>query len=119
MPNWCKSIAEPLLADLGRRDIPAVVTVDLRTSGQEPFIEGGGKSNRIYVSLSVAALVAVAVVAYEWRVNPVDTGEVVTIKSKATQSDASSGGAASVPAPQRKCRQRQRRPRQRRPCLRR
>ncbi len=88
--------AEPLLADLGRRNIPAVVTVDLRTSGQEPFIEGGGKSNRIYVSLSVAALVAVAVVAYEWRVNPVDTGEVVTIKSKATPGDAS----AAAPAPQ-------------------
>ena len=89
---------EPLLADLGRRNIPAVVTVDLRTSGQEPFIEGGGKSNRIYVSLSVAAMVAVAVVAYEWRVNPVDTGEVVTIKSKATQGDASA--AAPAPAPQ-------------------
>ena len=97
---------EPLLVDLGRRDIPAVVTVDLRTSGQEPFIEGGGKSNRIYVSLSVAALVAVAVVAYEWRVNPLDTGEVVTIKSKATQSEASA--AALAPAP-RKCRPRQRR----------
>ena len=79
---------EPLLADLGRRAIPAAVTVDLRTSGQEPFIESGGKSNRVYVSLSVAALVAVAVVAYEWRVNPPDTGEVVTIKSKATQGEA-------------------------------
>lgn len=93
--------AEPLLADLGRRDIPAVVTVDLRTSGQEPFVEGGGKSNRIYVSLSVAALVAVAVVAYEWRVNPLDTGEVVTIKSKATQGEASTAAAPqAVPAPQ-------------------
>lgn len=94
---------EPLLADLVRRDIPAVVTVDLRTSGQEPFIESGGKSNRIYVSLSVAALVAVAVVAYEWRVNPLDTGEVVTIKTKATQGEASLAAQAAaplVPAPQ-------------------
>jgi cytoskeleton protein RodZ len=70
---------EPLLADLGRSDIPAAATVDLRTNRQEPFIEGGGKSNRIYVSLSVAALVAVAVVVYEWRINPPDTGQVVTI----------------------------------------
>jgi cytoskeleton protein RodZ len=70
---------EPLLADLGRSDIPAAATVDLRTNRQEPFIEGGGKSNRIYVSLSVAALVAVAVVVYEWQINPPDTGQVVTI----------------------------------------
>ena len=95
---------EPLLADLVRRDIPAVVTVDLRTSGQEPFIESGGKSNRIYVSLSVAALVAVAVVAYEWQVNPVDTGEVVTIKAKAAQGETSpaavQAAAPLVPAPQ-------------------
>ena len=95
---------EPLLADLVRRDIPAAVTVDLRTSGQEPFIESGGKSNRIYVSLSVAALVAVAVVAYEWQVNPVDTGEVVTIKTKAAQGEASPAAAQAaaplVPAPQ-------------------
>jgi cytoskeleton protein RodZ len=95
---------EPLLADLVRRDIPAVVTVDLRTSGQEPFIESGAKSNRIYVSLSVAALVAVAVVAYEWQVNPVDTGEVVTIKTKAAQGEASPAAAQAaaplVPAAQ-------------------
>ena len=89
---------EPLLADLSRRDIPAAVTVDLRTKGQAPFIEGGGKSNRIYVSLSVAALVAVAVVAYEWQVNPLDTGEVVTIKSKVTQGDASPAAPAQTPA---------------------
>jgi cytoskeleton protein RodZ len=80
--------AGPLLVDLGRRDIPGPVTVDLRTSGQEPFVEGGGKSNRIYVLLSVAALVAVAVVAYEWWTNPLDTGEVVTIMSKTGQGDA-------------------------------
>src|SRR5664279_6294980 len=38
----------PLLAELVRRNIPGAATVDLRTSGQEPFIEGGEKSNRIY-----------------------------------------------------------------------
>ena len=92
--------AEPLLTNLGRRDIPGSITVDLRTSGQEPFIEGGEKSsNRIYVLLSVAALVAVAVVAYEWRLSPLDTGEVVTIKSKAALGDASPAAPAHMPAP--------------------
>jgi cytoskeleton protein RodZ len=83
---------EPLLADLGRRDIPAAATVDLRTSRQEPFIEGGGKSNRIYVSLSVVALVAVAVVVYKWQINPPDTGQVVTITPR-------SANEAEPPAP--------------------
>ena len=94
----------PLLTDLARRDIPGSVTVDLRTSGQEPFIEGSAKSsNRLYVLLSVAALVAVAIVAYEWRLSPLDTGEVVTIKPKAAAVDARSvvpvQAAAPAPAP--------------------
>src|SRR5450759_1133242 len=38
---------KPLLADLGRHDIPAVVSVDLHTDEQEPFFEGGEKSNRV------------------------------------------------------------------------
>lgn len=87
----------PLLADLGRRDIPAAATVDLRISGQEPFVEGGAKSNRIYALLSLAALVAVAAVAYEWWANPLETGEVVTIMPRSAQSDA--GEAAPAPAP--------------------
>lgn len=94
----------PLLTDLARRDIPGSVTVDLRTSGQEPFIEGGEKSsNRLYVLLSVAALIAVAIVAYEWRLSPLDTGEVVTIKPKAAAVDARPvvpvQAAVSAPAP--------------------
>ncbi|HUX24124.1 MAG TPA: helix-turn-helix domain-containing protein [Burkholderiales bacterium] len=90
---------EPLLVDLGRRDIPAAATVDLRTSRQEPFIEGGGKSNRIYVSLSIAALVAVAVVVYEWQINPLDTGQVVTITPKGASETAPAPPAAPAPAP--------------------
>ena len=91
--------SEPLLTNLGRRDIPAPVTVDLRTRGQEPFVEGGGKSSRIYALLSLAALVAVAVVAYEWWTNPLDTGEVVTITPRTAQSDESAASPALAPAP--------------------
>ena len=77
----------PLLADLGRRDIPAPVTVDLRTSEQEPFLEGGKKSNRVYVTLSLAVLLAVAMVVYEWYASPPSTGEVVTIKPKVAKNE--------------------------------
>jgi cytoskeleton protein RodZ len=90
--------AQPLLADLGRRDIPGPATVDLRTRGQEPFIEGGKKSNRIYVLLSVAALLAVAVVVYEWRANPPNAGEVVTVTPKAAQSEVNDAATAAAPA---------------------
>jgi cytoskeleton protein RodZ len=90
---------QPLLADLGRREIPGSSTVDLRTDGQEPFIEGGEKSNRIYVLLSIAALVAVAIVVYEWRFSPLDTGQVVTITSKPAAGDAGSAAPAAAPAP--------------------
>jgi cytoskeleton protein RodZ len=89
---------EPLLLDLGRCDIPARTTVDLRTGRQEPFVEGGAKSNRVYVLLSIAALLAVAVVAYQWWSNPLDTGEVVTILPKAAKSDAPPAPADKPPA---------------------
>ncbi|MEK7438587.1 MAG: helix-turn-helix domain-containing protein [Pseudomonadota bacterium] len=91
--------AEPLLVDLGRRDIPSPVSVDLRTGGQEPFVESGGKSNRVYVLLSAAALVAVAVVAYEWWAHPLDTGEVVTIMPRAAQGEVNPAPPAAAPAP--------------------
>jgi cytoskeleton protein RodZ len=79
---------KPLLDDLGLREIPAVVTVDLRTDEQEPFFEGGKKSNRVYIYLSLAALVTVALVAYEWYVSPPSTGEVVKITPKAAKTEA-------------------------------
>ena len=90
---------QPLLADLSRRDIPAPVTVDLRTGGQEPFLEGGKKSNRVYVYLSLAALLAVAMVAYEWYASPPSSVEVVTIKPKIAKNEAVQAppSQASVP----------------------
>jgi len=91
--------AEPLLADLGRRNIPAAVTVDLRTSGQEPFVEGGRKSNRVYALLSGAILLAVVVVVFEWVVSPRDSGEVVTVTHKSAQADATSAAPSPAGAP--------------------
>ena len=79
---------DPLLADLGQHAIPAAVAVDLHTDEQEPFLEGGKKSNRVYVYLSLAALVAVAIVAYGWYASPPSTGEVVTITPKVAKTEA-------------------------------
>jgi cytoskeleton protein RodZ len=73
---------QPLLAELGRRDVPAAAMVDLHTSEQEPFLESGRKSNRIYVLMSLAAMLAVAVVVYEWYFSAAPTGEVVAIVPK-------------------------------------
>jgi cytoskeleton protein RodZ len=89
---------QPLLADLGRRNIPAAVTVDLRASEREPFLEGGKKSNRIYGLLSLAALLAVVVVAYEWYVSPPSTGEVVTITPKPPKSEVAQAPPAQASA---------------------
>ena len=90
---------QALLADLGRRDIPAAVTVDLRTDEQEPFLEGGKKSNRAYVVMSAVALLAVVMVAYEWYVSPPSKGEVVTITPKATKTEALQAPAMAADAP--------------------
>ena len=78
---------QPLLAGLGGREIPAAVTVGLGTSAQEPFLEGGKKSNRIYGVLSIVALAAVAVVAYEWHAGPPSTGEVVRIAPRVAKTE--------------------------------
>lgn len=94
---------EPLLAGLSPRATPGAISVDLRGSVREPFIEGSGKSNRAYVLLSAAALLAVAIVVYEWRVSPVDTGEVVTITPRAPTGDAVATAPAQAnasPAPE-------------------
>lgn len=78
---------EPLLADLSQHDIPDVVSVDLHTDEQEPFLEGGKKSNRVYLYLSLASLLAVAIVVYEWYASPPSKGEVVTITPKAARTE--------------------------------
>ncbi len=96
----------PLLAELGQRDVPVPVSVDLHTDEQEPFFEGGKKSNRLYAYLSVAALLAVAAVVYEWYASPPSTGEVVTITPKAARTETAPAPAVAVavqvPAPEAK-----------------
>ena len=87
---------EPLLAELGQRDVPVPVSVDLHTDEQEPFFEGGKKSNRVYGYLSVAALIAVAAVAYEWYTSPPSTGEVVTITPKVARTESVAPQAPTV-----------------------
>lgn len=91
---------QPLLADLGRRDMPSPVTVDLRTDQQEPFLEGGKKSNRVYVYMSLTALLAVAVVAYEWYASPPSAGEVVTVKPRVVKNEAVPAPAAPASVPE-------------------
>lgn len=77
---------QPLLAELRRRDVPPAVMVDLH-SEQEPFLESGKKSNRIYALFSVVALLAVAGVAYQWYVSPPPTDAVVTIAPRMPKSE--------------------------------
>lgn len=56
----------PVLKALERRNIPAVATVDLRTS-RIPFPDGHRHATRMYLVFSVIALLAIAAVLYEWH----------------------------------------------------
>src|SRR3972149_5688838 len=49
----------PVLNALERRNIPAQVTVDLRTK-RIPFLDGNKRATRLYLALSVVVLVAIA-----------------------------------------------------------
>ncbi len=56
----------PVLKALERRNIPAEVTVDLRTQ-RIPFPDGNKRATRLYLVLSVIALLAIVWVLYEWH----------------------------------------------------
>lgn len=56
----------PALRALERRNIPAQVTVDLRTK-RIPFPDGNRRATRLYLGLSVGVLMVIAAVLYEWR----------------------------------------------------
>lgn len=63
------------LKALERRNIPAQVTVDLRTQ-RIPFPDGNQRATRLYIVLSVIALLAIAVVLYERHFAGVPTAPV-------------------------------------------
>ncbi len=56
----------PVLKALERRNIPAQVTVDLRTQ-RIPFPDGNKRATRLYLALSVVVLLAIAGILYEWH----------------------------------------------------
>jgi cytoskeleton protein RodZ len=66
----------PVLKALDRRHIPAQATVDLRTQ-RIPFPEGNKRATRLYVALSVIALLVIAAVLYEWHFAPAPTAPVI------------------------------------------
>lgn len=63
------------LKALERRNIPAQATVDLRTQ-RIPFPDGNKRATRLYIVLSVIALLAIAVVLYERHFAGVPTAPV-------------------------------------------
>ena len=64
-----------VLKALERRNIPAQATVDLRTQ-RIPFPDGNQRATRLYIVLSVIALLAIAVVLYERHFAGVPTAPV-------------------------------------------
>lgn len=56
----------PILSELDRRHIPAQVSVDLRSTSI-PFPVGGRRTTHVYGIVSVMAVVAALLVAYEWQ----------------------------------------------------
>ena len=57
---------QPLLDELDRRYVPGEIDLDLRDKGI-PFVHSGKRGTRVYLALSVLALVVVAGILYEWR----------------------------------------------------
>ncbi|HYC14515.1 MAG TPA: RodZ domain-containing protein, partial [Stellaceae bacterium] len=58
---------EPILASLDQRYVPGEIALDLRAK-RVPFPQGGKRSGtRIYLVLTLAALVVVAGLVYEWQ----------------------------------------------------
>jgi cytoskeleton protein RodZ len=57
---------QPLLDELDQRYVPGEIDLDLRDKGI-PFVHSGKRGTRVYLALSVLALVVVAGILYEWR----------------------------------------------------
>ena len=86
----------PVLNALERRNIPAQVTVDLRTK-RIPFPEGNKRGTRLYLALSVVALIAIAGILYEWHFAEVaPTPAAVSVAPPAPRSAPEAAVAAPV-----------------------
>jgi len=57
---------QPMLDELDQRYVPGEIDLDLRDKGI-PFVHSGKRGTRVYLALSVLALVVVAGILYEWR----------------------------------------------------
>jgi len=69
--------AEPILAALEQRYVPGEISLDLRAK-RVPFPQGGKRSGtRIYLFLSLAVLVVLAGVVYEWQLGALPWSKVV------------------------------------------
>lgn len=84
----------PVLAALERRNIPAQVTVDLRTQ-RIPFPDRNKRATRFYLALSVIVLLAIGGILYEWRFAEV-VPTPVSVAPPAPQSAPEAAVAASV-----------------------
>lgn len=74
----------PALRALERRNIPAQITVDLRTK-RIPFPDGNRRATRLYLGLSVVALMIIAAVLYEWRSGGAAPAPVAAIAPQVVQ----------------------------------
>ena len=84
----------PFLKALERRNIPAQVTVDLRTK-RIPFPDGNKRATRLYLALSVVVLLAIAGILYEWHFAEV-APTLVSVAPPAPRSAPEAAVAAPV-----------------------
>ena len=93
----------PVLKALECRNIPAHATVDLRTQ-RIPFPDGNKRATRLYVAISVIALLAIAAVLYEWHFvfeppAPAVVAPAVRPVQEVDPAGVADGGGVVSPAP--------------------
>jgi cytoskeleton protein RodZ len=89
---------QPVLKALERRHIPAEVTVDLRAK-RIPFPDGAKRGTRLYLVLSLLALVAVLGVLYESQVGTHSWTEMTASLLSRPKSQVTAAPAEAPPVP--------------------